>query len=475
MAELDGTFRQRSELRFRYFARPEISELSPSRGFATRITQVQVIGRNFLNFEDLAVRAVGVPTVSADVVELTWQGSEVLLTGPDTLLIEMPAAATPLGRRAGGATDIRLEVSLNGGIDWATGPEADPPLFTFLDEPQVISLSHRWSNLRGGFTLTLNVLHLRYRADCPVPAELSGTCAHAEDIAYCRIGSQESVLRHVNETHAECEVPAQAEEMAAPVALRTLGGQFFGVANPREAATLSYVGHTRVTAVLPAEGPAAGGQLATVAGTFSRIPPADSLTVEFGGQPVLEVVGRTDSGDIEVRVPAITLEPGEEWRHVSVAVLWDRVGLLFLNDSVHYTYRTYPVLDHVRPAHGPGAGGTLIEVHGTGLDQRGLCKLESAATGEVLLLQPLWVSTELVLCEAPRHGPELLALELEFGGGAHSTSAGLTYEYDADPHIRAANVSHLALSANRVGVRIGLTGLHYLDTPDLAVKVGDQV
>jgi hypothetical protein len=38
LSELDGTFRVRSELRFRYFARPEILELVPSKGFASRVT-----------------------------------------------------------------------------------------------------------------------------------------------------------------------------------------------------------------------------------------------------------------------------------------------------------------------------------------------------------------------------------------------------------------------------------------------------
>ena len=472
VSELDGTFRQRSELRFRYFARPEILELSPGRGFATRVTQVQVLGRNFLNFEDLAVRAVGVPSESVDVVELTWRGSEVLLTDPGTLLIEMPAAATPRSRRTGGAVSVRLEVSLNGGEDWATSPLVDPPLFTFLDEPQVVSLSHAWSNLRGGFPLTLRILHLRFRAGCPVPAEASATCAEAEDLAYCRIGSTETVLRHVNETHAECTVPAQAEEMVATVALRTLGGEYFGTGSQREAATLRYVRHSRITGVRPTEGPAAGGQLAWITGNFSRVPAADALTVEFGGEPVLEVIGRTDS-EVAVRVPALALLAGEAQRLVSVAIRWDRTGLLLLNESVHYTYRVYPTLTHVWPAHGPGAGGTLIELHGTGLDQRGLCQLESAAGG-VVLVQPLWTSPELLLCEAPRRTPGIVAVELTFGDGAYTTPSGATYTYDPDPHVHSVNATHLALSAFRAGVRLGLTGLHFLDTPDLAVKIGDS-
>lgn len=477
VAELDGTFRVRSELRFRYFARPEIHELSPSKGFATRLTQVRAVGRNFLNFEDLAVRAIGVPADGADRVELTWRGSQVLLTDPGTLLLEMPAASTPLGRRTGSARSVRLEVSLNGEADWTTGPAADPPLFTFLDEPQVVSLSHLWSNLRGGFPLTLQILHLGFRAGCEVPAEMPA-CAQPTDVAYCRIGVAETVLRHQNETHAECLVPPQAEEMAAPVALVTVGGQYFGVGNQRGAATLTYAEGTRITAVVPAEGPADGGQLVSIVGDFARIPASDSVDVEIGGLPVLELVGRTDSAVI-VRVPAVTLLPGETERSVTVAFLWERTGLRFLNESVRYSYRAYPTLLRVWPTHGPGAGGTLLELHGIGLDQRGLCRLESSS-GEVLLVRPLWTSPELLLCEAPRHAPEVLALELAFAEGpdgafAHTTTSGLTFRYDADAHLLSCNASHFALSAHREGVRIGAAGLHFLDTPDLAVKVGDWV
>lgn len=101
--------------------------------------------------------------------------------------------------------------------------------------------------------------------------------------------------------------------------------------------------------------------------------------------------------------------------------------------------------------------------------------LASATTTDKLLVQPLWISRELVLCEAPRHPPGEFSIEMTFGNGAFSTGSGLTYTYDADTHIRTSNLTHLSLSANRMGVRIGLTGLHFLDTPDLAVRVGDQV
>jgi hypothetical protein len=172
---------------------------------------VRAVGRNFLNYEDLAVRALAEPADGPDRVELTWRGPQILLTDPETLLLELPAASTPQGRRIGAARSVRLEVSLNGEADWETGPAADRPLFTFLGEPQVVGLSHLWSNLRGGFTLTLRILNLGFRAACTAPAEMQD-CAEPTDVAYCLIGVAQTVLRHLNHTHAECLVPAQAEE-----------------------------------------------------------------------------------------------------------------------------------------------------------------------------------------------------------------------------------------------------------------------
>ena len=47
-------------------------------------------------------------------MEMEWEGREVLVMGADTFLIELPAAATPEGRRMKPASQVRFEISLNG-------------------------------------------------------------------------------------------------------------------------------------------------------------------------------------------------------------------------------------------------------------------------------------------------------------------------------------------------------------------------
>lgn len=47
VSEYDGTFRKASELRFRFYLRPEITALEPTEGYASRAVQVTLVGKNF--------------------------------------------------------------------------------------------------------------------------------------------------------------------------------------------------------------------------------------------------------------------------------------------------------------------------------------------------------------------------------------------------------------------------------------------
>lgn len=125
------------------------------------------------------------------------------------LLIELPAVDAPSGK--GRASRIWLEVSLNGGVDWATAPaRAEAPIYVLLDEPQIVAMSHSWTNLRGGFELVMEILHLGYDPSCLVPAENYGEesgCGKPSDIAWCHIGVGSAELTHINATFASCRAP----------------------------------------------------------------------------------------------------------------------------------------------------------------------------------------------------------------------------------------------------------------------------
>jgi hypothetical protein len=162
---------------------------------------VTIKGLYFVNFIDLHVRSIG---VESGLVQRVWTGPEVLFMDSEHLLLEIPAVDAPSGK--GRESRLWLEVSLNGGVDWANNPtRADAPIYTLLDEPQIVWMSHSWTNLRGGFDLVLQILHSGYRSSCLIPAEsygVEGGCARPSDPAYCHIGVERTILTHINDTFA---------------------------------------------------------------------------------------------------------------------------------------------------------------------------------------------------------------------------------------------------------------------------------
>lgn len=119
-----------------------------------------------------------------------------------------------------------------------------------------MSISHSWSALPGGFDLTLEILHLGFRPECPAPTT---ACGKASDIAFCQFGEAEAPMLHLNESAATCLVPGQAVPMFTPIALKTVGGLYFGGSATNTAAVLEYTNTTGFHAVVPREGSAAGG------------------------------------------------------------------------------------------------------------------------------------------------------------------------------------------------------------------------
>ena len=64
---------------------------------------------------------------------------------------------------------------------------------------------------------------------------------------------------------------------------------------------------------------------------------------------------------IKVLAPA-SLSPVE----VQIKIIYD--GVIYTNESVYYTYKTYSVLGTINPNFGPSQGGTLILVSGVKFD-----------------------------------------------------------------------------------------------------------
>lgn len=252
------------------------------------------------------------------------------------LLIELPAVDAPGGK--GRASQIWLEVSLNGGVDWNTVPaRAEAPVFVFLDEPQIVEMSHNWTNLRGGFVLVMEILHLGFDPACPVPALNYGDhggCGKASDIAWCHIGVGTAELTHINASFASCRAPPQPEVMAAPVSLVTNGGTFFGGYSYHEPGILKYLDDTGIHRLLFPEGIHKEEVMVEILGNFTALG-GETLIVNFGTDNVTELVERSEDR-LLVRRPPRALPQGEDRLRVDVSLYWVEGGLLFRNASVQY-------------------------------------------------------------------------------------------------------------------------------------------
>ena len=470
VSEVDGTFRARSSLRYRYYRRPEIIGLWPDSGYAAVATQVTLSGKYFVNFADLSVRSVGIET---SLVQRVWTGQEVLFMDSEHLLIELPAVDAPSGK--GRASRIWLEVSLNGGVDWATLPSREEaPLYTFRDEPQIFQMSHSWTNLRGGFVLVMEILHLGFEPSCLAPSENygeAGGCGKSSDIAWCHIGAGTAPLTHINATFASCLAPSQPEVVAAPVSLVTNGGTYLGGYSYHLPAILRYLDDTGIHGLVFPEGIHSEEVLVEILGNFTALG-EDTLIVNFGTENATEIVERSEDR-LLARRPPRELPEGKDRRRVDVSLYWVEGGLLFRNASVQYQYKNYSVLTGIWPERGPSSGGTIIEVRGVDLDQEAHCWLRNEE--EALAIPPLWVSRELLLCETPSRGAAAYSFELRWGGGAYLTDAGLTYTFDPDPHVLALSTSHVTMRAHDGGVRIGLIGWHFVDGPDICVRIAGAI
>lgn len=127
-----------------------------------------------------------------------------------------------------------------------------------------------------------------------------------------------------------------------------------GSGNAEVTPTPSPAPQCAISAVLPGEGPLAGGSAITINGADF----AGSVAVTVGGRAALDVV-LVDSRRITCRTPA-----GAQAGAVDVAVSCSLSGTATAPGA--FGYRPEPTITGVAPASGPLAGGTLITLTGTG-------------------------------------------------------------------------------------------------------------
>lgn len=152
VSELDGQFRRPSQFLYIFKRAYRVYYISPTSGYAGHQKAVMLKGQNFLPETTLLVRLRTKPTLVFAMREVyRWDISQIYFVDRQTLVVYLPGIS-----RLNLEHNCRVlvfEVSLNEGLEWTT-EEANAE-FTFKDMPQMLSLSHAFSNLDGKFLLSV--------------------------------------------------------------------------------------------------------------------------------------------------------------------------------------------------------------------------------------------------------------------------------------------------------------------------------
>jgi PKD repeat protein len=300
----------------RYRDLPTLGSLSPARGLASGGTVVTLTGSGFRDF------APGTNTITFDALP----ASAVQVLDDNRLTCASPPHAASL---------VAVRVSnANGSAELSAAFRYDPLI-------DVTGVTPAQGSARGG--TRVQVQGTAFAIGTRVPDVFFGALP-ATDVV------------RVSNTRLDCTTPGGPG--GTQVDLRVSGENGTDVL----AAGYRYFAEPRLTALTPASGPAAGGELVTLAGANFTKNNAGPNQVSFGGTPASGVVTLSDTA-ITCRVP-----PGLAGAAVEVRV--DNAnGTARLPQG--YRYHRAPTLASLQPTQGSKNGGTPVTLHGAGFLETG--------------------------------------------------------------------------------------------------------
>lgn len=108
----------------------------------------------------------------------------------------------------------------------------------------------------------------------------------------------------------------------------------------------------------------------------------------------------------------------------------------------------------------------MIQVKGLNFLGEALCYLRWKH--EEIIIRPIMLSTEHILCETPPHEPANMSFELMYKDSvnttAYVTTKQLEYTFDPDPHILQLSPAHITLRADERDIVVKVNGLHFRNT-----------
>lgn len=355
---------------FTYNPPVEIFAVNPNTGAQAGGTSVTIDGNNFFNTVNVTIGSTPATVVSFN----PFRTQVTVLTGasPDF-----------------GVKDVTVSSSSHGTATLANAFTVVPPL------PTITNIEPAAGALDGGTTVTLT------------GTSFEGTV----NVTFGNAAAQ-NVQVNAAKTSLTCVTPAGVAPGAVNV---TLTSSTHGTVTRLSGYT--YNPRMTITAVNPNQGPLGGFNAITIDGTNFE----GNVTVTIGGNPLVGTSVNAAKTRITGTVPAGTGVGG-----VALVVTSDTHGTV----QSTYTYNNTPAINTVNPPNGPIAGGTVVDIGGSGFLGTVTVKFgatfASAAAATVQSVAPDGSSVRVLTPPGASAGPTNVFVSSSTNGQAVRTN-GFTY------------------------------------------------
>ena len=287
---------------FTYVPEPTIVTLTPPTGLPAGGSTVTINGTGFVS--DVFVDFGGTP------------GTRIVVISDTQLTVQSPAH--PLG-------SVQVKVITPGGTSNSLSYTYEIP------KPSIASLSSIEGPLAGGNVITITGTGL----------------SHVPITGGVKFGNQFASYQFDGDTRIDVTVPAASAAGPVNVTVSTSGGT-------SNAVTYTYVAMPTVSSFTPDTGPALGGTVVAITGTYFT---SDSQA-SFGNQPATTTV---------VNSPTSITATAPVGAGVVDVMVTTAGGVSMPLANSKFTYDATPVITGISPASGPTAGGTAVTITGVNL------------------------------------------------------------------------------------------------------------
>lgn len=314
--ESDGSLYNSYRYRIYLIKNPTITSISPTRGFANQNIDIRITGTNFLNLETLHVKGDFVGNTPSILIDCLIISNEVIIvSSPNAMDIALYNDRT-----------MTLSVSTNG-FDYSE----TNAVFTFMDEPHMISMTEVEADYDGNVATEIIGLHF------------------TSDVNYCVFGTLK-VDATYNSTTGNIMCTAPPYDKYGNVQMKLV---FFD--NYIVNTTLLYFKYVSLNIIddfNPKEGHVDGGLLIEIQGNFTIL--ANQTFELYFGTTLATNVTMVSNYLMNVITPAVN-----ESQDVLIYIYFN--GDVYDTGSQYFSYKIYFKLLSVYPTSGPSRGNSVVQ------------------------------------------------------------------------------------------------------------------